>query len=96
MRCHLTTVCLRTRFSNSEFGVRSLFERSACCQDSDGTDTGDSGAMTGAMTGAIAAKLKTIAVANLPILQFSRSAFLERPVFATRLRLFCVNRDLLG
>ena len=92
MRCHLTTVCLRTRLSNSEFGVRSLCERSACCQDSDGTDTGDSGAMTGA----IAAKLKTIAVANLPILQFSRSAFLERPVFATRLRLFCVNRDLLG
>ena len=75
MRSHLNTVCLRTRLSNSEFGVRSLCERSTCCQDSDGTDTGDSGAMTGDMTGAIAAKVKTIAVANLSILQFSRPTF---------------------
>ena len=38
MRSHLNTVCLRTRLSNSEFGVRSLCERSACCQDSDCSD----------------------------------------------------------
>jgi hypothetical protein len=36
---------------------------------------GKSGAKMGTMAGAIAAKLKTIVVANLPILQFSRSVF---------------------
>ena len=81
MRSHLNTVCLRTRLSNSEFGVRSLCERSACCQDSDCSDASNeigerkSGAKMRTMAGAIAAKWETIVVANLPILQFSRSAF---------------------
>jgi hypothetical protein len=75
MRSHLNTVCLRTRLSNSEFGVRSLCETPACCQDGDDSNESDDREDTDWW--ALAADIKKSCCAELPIPQPSGSAFIQ-------------------
>ena len=75
MRSHLNTECLRTRLSNSEFGVRSLCETPACCQDGVSSNGSDEGEDAGGW--ALAADLKESGFAELPIPQASGSAFMQ-------------------
>ncbi len=75
MRSHLNTECLSTQLSNSEFGVRSLCETLACCQDGDDSSECDEGEDTNWW--AMAANMKERRVANLPIAQPSGSAFIQ-------------------